>query len=159
MLPLLFFLLQAATAIEPPQGQKLALTATARGVQVYNCEVGADGTFLWRFDRPEAELFDDKGKRAGRHFVGPSWEWYDGSQVVGKVVAKQASPDADSIPWQLLSAESHPGIGYGLLGHIDYIQRVDTKGGAAPAAGCDATHVNTKTRVSYSATYKFFKGE
>jgi len=159
MLSLLFFFLQATSSIDPPKGQKLVVTATARGVQVYNCEQGADGTFLWRFDRPEAELFDDRGQRAGNHKVGPKWEWYDGSAVIGKVEAKQDSPDKDSIQWLLLSADSHPGVGYGILGHVEYIQRVDTKGGVAPAGGCDASHLNTKNRVPYTATYKFYKPE
>ena len=37
------------------------------------------------------------------------------------------------------------------------IQRVNTRGGAAPVGGCDETHVGTEARVDFSADYYFYK--
>jgi hypothetical protein len=157
LLSLLWLFFQAAPSLDPPEGQKLILTAQARGVQVYTCESSGENNFQWVFDRAEAELIDEKGQNIGRHFAGPSWESYDASRVTGKVVARRASPDPNSIPWMLFSAESHSGTPYGAFAHVEYIQRLNTKGGIAPATGCDAAHLRAKSRVPYSATYQFFR--
>jgi hypothetical protein len=39
---------------------------------------------------------------------------------------------------------------------IDWVQRVRTSGGLAPATGCDAAHAGAVVRVPYTATYCFF---
>ena len=39
---------------------------------------------------------------------------------------------------------------------ITTIQRLNTKGGKAPASGCDASHKGDKTRSHYTADYYFF---
>ena len=40
---------------------------------------------------------------------------------------------------------------------ITYIQRVNTKGGVAPADPCAAASAGTKKQVAYQADYVFFK--
>ena len=154
---LVLLLLAQSSPIDPPSGQKLTLSAHAKGVQIYSCEQGADGTYLWRLDHAEAELLNDKNEHIGTHKAGPSWESYDGSMVTGKRLKQAPSPDAKSIPWMLLEGESHAGLTYGEFARVEFIQRVDTNGGAAPETGCDAAHLNAKERVPYSATYKFYK--
>jgi hypothetical protein len=39
---------------------------------------------------------------------------------------------------------------------VTSIQRLNTKGGKAPASGCDAAHTDQELRVPYSADYAFF---
>jgi hypothetical protein len=78
----------------------------------------------------------------------------DTSKVVGKAVANAASPDPDSIPWLLVHVVSHEGTG--VLSRATSIQRLNTKGGKAPASGCDAEHLNQELRAPYSADYLFF---
>jgi hypothetical protein len=153
LLALFFLLLQEPSPLDPPVGQKESLRAEARGVQVYTCEASADD-YRWTLDHPEAELIDEKGQNIGRHFAGPSWEMIDNSRMSGKIAGRKASPDG-SIPWLLLSAESHSG--YGMLQHVEYVQRINTKGGIAPTAGCDAAHAKARSRVPYTATYVFFR--
>jgi hypothetical protein len=97
---------------------------------------------------------DEKGQNIGRHFAGPNWEMIDSSRVGGHVVARKPSPDG-SIPWMLLEASTHSGNG--MVQHAEYIQRIDTSGGVAPATGCDAAHAKARTRVPYSATYVFYR--
>jgi hypothetical protein len=151
---LALFLLLFFDGVDPPADQKELFRASARGVQVYTCEVGGDGSYLWVLDHPEAELMDEKGQNIGRHFAGPNWEMIDGSRVGGHVVARKASPDG-SIPWMLLEASAH--AGYGMVQHAEYIQRIDTKGGVPDKAGCDTAHVKARVRVPYTATYVFFR--
>jgi hypothetical protein len=134
--------------LKPPAGEKLVRQAHAEGDQVYTC----DGS-VWVFVGPEAKLFDETGKQVGSHFAGPTWEWSDGSRVVGRPVAN-ASPDPDSIPWLLLTATDHQGEG--VMKPVSSIQRLSTKGGKAPATGCDVSHKGEKTRAHYSALYQFY---
>ena len=139
--------------LEPPVGEQLLIQVHAKGDQVYTCKNDAE-QFAWTLKAPDAQLFDKDGKLFGKHFAGPSWEANDGSRVTGKAVANSPSPDADSIPWLLVTVVTHDGSG--LLSRVTSIQRVNTKGGKAPATGCDASHVGKEIRVAYSADYRFF---
>jgi hypothetical protein len=50
--------------------------------------------------------------------------------------------------------------GAGEFSDVTIIQRLNTAGGKAPpATACDASNVNTITRVPYSADYYFFTGD
>ena len=69
-------------------------------------------------------------------------------------MANAPSPDADSIPWLLVTAASHSGEG--VLARVTSIQRINTKGGKALASGCDAAHAGQEERAPYSADYVFF---
>jgi len=139
--------------LKPPEGQPLIAEAHAKGFQIYSCKNDGSG-YTWTLKGPEAELFDKAGKAIGRHFEGPTWEWSDRSQVTGKMVTSAPSPDADSIPWLLLAATGHSGDG--VLALVSSIQRLNTKGGKAPAGGCDAAHLGQETRAAYSADYLFY---
>ena len=139
--------------LKPPEGQPLIAETHAKGFQIYSCK--NDGSaYTWTLKGPEAELFDKAGKAIGRHFAGPTWEWIDRSQVTGKMVTSAPSPDADSIPWLLLAATGHSGDG--VLARVSSIQRLNTKGGKAPAGGCDAAHLGQETRAAYSGDYFFY---
>jgi len=137
--------------LAPPAGEKLVLHAHAKGDQIYTCKKTSD-QYAWTLKEPQAELFDEQNRIIGHHSVGPTWALNDGSQVVGKVVAKFDS--TDSIPWLLLSAASHSGNG--TLSGVTSIQRLNTKGGKASATGCDASHEGSESRVSYTADYFFY---
>jgi hypothetical protein len=119
------------------------------GDQIYSC----DGS-KWTFVGPEAELLGEGGKQVGSHFAGPTWQWSDGSRVVGKPVAN-ATPDSESIPWLLLTATDH--VGDGVMQSVSSIQRLNTSGGKAPASGCDVSRKDEKVRVHYTADYYFYR--
>ncbi len=153
------FLIIAAAArqvppqLQPPAGEQLLLQVHAKGDQIYSCK--ADGSqFTWALKAPDAKLFDKDGKPFGQHFAGPSWEASDGSRVTGKAIANAPSPDPDSIPWLLVTVVSHDGNG--VLSRVTSIQRLNTKGGKAPASGCDAAHAGQELRVPYTADYFFY---
>jgi len=92
----------------------------------------------------------------GHHSAGPAWRHKDGSEVSGKAMARSESPDADSIPWLLVSATGHAGSG--VLARVTSIQRLHTLGGQPPpAATCDpARQKGKEARVPYRADYYFY---
>ncbi len=143
--------------LKPPSEQVLVLKASAKGVQIYKCSAipGSSNQFGWVLKAPQADLFDDKGQKIGEHFAGPTWKAIDGSSVVGQVKSKANAPSNTAIPWLLLTAKTHEGTG--ILSTVASIQRVDTQGGNAPTTGCDATKLNTETKVDYEATYYFYR--
>ena len=144
---------QLPPQLQPPANEQLLLQVHAKGDQIYVCKSDA-AQFTWTLKAPDAQLFDKDGKPFGKHFAGPSWEASDGSRVTGKAVANAPSPDADSIPWLLVNVVSHDGTG--VLSRATTIQRLNTKGGKAPATGCDASHLTQELRVPYSADHLFY---
>jgi hypothetical protein len=128
----------------------------AKGVQIYECRVKKEqaGAYEWAFVAPEADLFDERGNRIGKHYAGPHWEAADGSKIMGVVKERADARSPDAIPWLLLAAKS---VGpAGSFSRVTSIQRVNTEGGAAPKEGCSQAAVGTTTRVGYTADYYFF---
>jgi len=137
--------------LAPPQGRTALGKYAAKGVQIYVCRAkGAAGK--WSFTAPEAELVDAQGRPFAKHYAGPTWEAPDGSKVVGRILASEAAPKADAIPWLLLSTQSSAS---GVLAGVRFVQRVNTSGGVKPTGACPA--VGTERRVDYSADYIFYK--
>ena len=144
---------QVPPQLQVPANEQLLLQVHAKGDQIYTCKAD-NAQFSWVLKAPDAQLFDKDGKPFGKHFAGPTWETSDGSRVVGKAIANAPSPDAGSIPWLLVNVVSHDGNG--VLSRVTTIQRLNTKGGKAPASGCDAAHLGQETRVPYTADYLFY---
>jgi hypothetical protein len=140
-------------SLKAPAGEEVILVGHATGVQIYTCQAGANPP--WVFKAPEADLKDSSGRNIIHHFAGPTWRHNDGSEVVGKVSAKQDSPRPDAIPWLLLTATSH--TGQGVLSRVTSIQRIHTEGGVAPSTNmCDASANGKESRSPYSADYYFY---
>jgi hypothetical protein len=138
----------APETLRPPAGEYLRAHAHASGQQFYTC----DGS-KWILRGPDAKLFDAAGQKVGAHFAGPTWQWSDGSRVTGRPIAS-STPDPVSIPWLLLTATGHTGDG--VMKNVSSIQRLHTKGGKAPANGCEASHRGEQTRIPYTADYYFY---
>jgi Protein of unknown function (DUF3455) len=144
-------------AIEVPRGHKVFLVAHAVGVQIYRCTATPSG-FGWSFVAPRADLYNDRGKRLGTHFAGPTWQSRDaGTVVAGRVAGVTVDPSA--IDWLLLAATATaPGGDGDRLAATAYIQRTATTGGLAPpATDCNATTTGTQAEVPYTADYHFWK--
>jgi hypothetical protein len=142
--------------LKPGANEALATIVSAKGVQIYECRATKDraGEYEWAFVAPEADLFDARGNRAGRHYAGPHWESTDGSKILGTVKERAAAPAADAIPWLLLTAKS---VGpEGSFSKVTSVQRVNTVGGVAPKAGCSQASAGTPVRIKYTADYYFF---
>ncbi len=143
-------------SLDPPANQVPVLIAYGQGVQRYVCKEKeqAKGSFEWTLKEPQAKLSDATGHEIGSHSAGPSWQLADGSKAVKKkLVASVPALPSDAVPWLLLEIESS---GKGALTGTQYVQRVDTVGGAAPLSGCDARHAGATQDVDYRATYVFY---
>ena len=136
--------------LQVPAGHRLVLSALGRGVQIYDCPAGA-----WVFREPVAAILRGK-QTVAVHYAGPTWQSVkDGSKVVARpeperrVVVPAPHPDRD-IPWLRLETT---GTGPGLFGQVDYVQRLETRGGVAPTGACQA---GASVAVPYTATYNFW---
>jgi hypothetical protein len=144
--------------IQVPAGQKVVLDVTGKGVQIYDCKPSPTdpAVNVWTFREPAAVLYGHRGRPVGIHFRGPTFESFDGSSVVGQVPpVASVTPDPAAIPWLLLAAASTQGDG--VLAGVDYIQRLETRGGVAPASPCDPASDAT-VAVPYRARYVFYAG-
>ena len=146
----------APATLRPGANESLAVVVPAKGVQIYQCRANKDqpGQYQWAFVAPEADLFDVRGVKIGHHYAGPHWESNDGSRIVGTVKQRADAPQADAIPWLLLTAKS---VGAsGAFDKVTSIQRVNTVGGMAPKDGCSRHTLGATGRVGYTADYYFF---
>ena len=129
----------------------------ASGDITYQCRAKKDmaNAFEWVFVGPEAGLKERSGKTVGKYYGPPAtWEHNDGSKVTGAQVAVSPA-GANSIPLQLVKA--NPAMGMGAMQGVSYIQRVNTQGGVAPSRVCDASMLDQKQVVKYSADYIFWR--
>lgn len=151
-------LLAGAWALAAPPDPEGALdgsfTLAARGVQIYECRSKGEG-FEWTFVAPEAELFDAAGRAAGTHGAGPHWLAADGGRIEGQVVSRQDAPVAGAVPWLLLRVQG--GNGRGLFARVSHVQRLNTRGGVAPAEGCRRETLGQTARVPYTADYRYLE--
>jgi hypothetical protein len=134
-------------ALSVPAGQKVvASMQVERGAQVYTCTNKS-----WTLLEPDAVL--RSGSTLVLHTKGPQWiSPDDGSAVVGAVAS--TVPKRGAIPELLLKSTTNRGTG--LFGSVDFIQRLNTEGGVAPAGSCAD---GTQTAVPYSAEYRFYAPE
>jgi len=149
----------AGAAVPPPDvpsgiavtgHEKPFLATHAEGVQIYACRAGA-----WVLVAPRAVLYGENGKKIADHFGGPTWQATDGSSVVGKRV-DGVTVDPGAIQWLLLSATPLAGSAGDRLAGTTHIQRINTKGGLAPAAA-DCVAEGAQVEIPYTADYVFWK--
>lgn len=141
--------------VKAPSGEAVSRVVPAKGVQIYECRAVKDraGAFEWGFIAPDAELFDTRGQKIGKHYAGPVWEAADGSKIAGAVKGRADAPRQGDIPWLLLgTTASGP---QGSFSQVTFIQRVNTVGGAAPAVPCASANLGAMARVPYTADYYF----
>ena len=132
-------------------GETAVLKLHAEGAQVYECKNGTDGTLAWAFREPVATLILD-GKTVGRHYAGPTWEYSDGSALVGQVAGTAPGEMAADIPLLKLAITSRRGNG--VLSPATTVQRINTVGGRLNGACYKA---GTFESVPYSADYVFLR--
>jgi hypothetical protein len=123
----------------------------AAGAQIYACAKNAAGVLNWTFREPVATLLEE-GKTVGRHFLGPTWEFADGSHVVGEQVSETPGKTAKDIPWLKLSVKEPPNSG--VVAGATSILRIDTKGGVFEGACDNEGELHSEP---YTATYIFAK--
>lgn len=144
-------------AVQVPAGHRVAMEAVGVGQITYECREKAAmaGQHEWVFVGPEATLQDRGGRAVGRYYGPPAtWALQDGSSLTATQLAvAPAAPG--SIPLQLVKA--NPATGSGALVGVTHIQRVQTRGGVAPARPCGAAEKGQREAVKYQADYVFWK--
>jgi len=144
-------------AVQVPAGNKVSMETVGVGDITYECraKTGAAGQYEWVFVGPDAKLMDRSGKQVGKYYGPPAtWEAMDGSRLTA--VQEAVAPHmTGNIPLQLV--KGNPAMGSGAMQGVTYIQRVDTRGGVAPAAPCAAGNMSAKQIVKYQADYIFYK--
>jgi hypothetical protein len=149
---------QVPAQVKVPIGHKFLFKVKAKGVQIYKSAAGKDGKPEWVFEAPLADLFGSHGMKVGCHYEGPSWEASDGS-TVKKSAEKDAVKIADApdgskdIPWLLIQVRAEKDKA-GAFSRTTYIQRLDTRGGKAPAQA--PVRTGTRIGVPYTAVYCFY---
>ena len=138
--------------IKVPDGHKPVLRLAARGVQVFRCEQRGNES-VWVFRVPEADLADDTGKVVARHGANFSFEHTDGSRLLGKVQSFDEAPSREDLRWLLLTTTAY---GQGAFAGVNYVQRVNTKGGMPPAR-CETKQRNQLLRVDFSSDFVFYR--
>lgn len=141
--------------VRVPAGEMQKMWTVGSGEVTYECREKKDaaGQHEWAFVAPFASLKDGSGKVVGKYYAGPTWESMDGSKVTAKQVAV-APQQPGNLPLQLVKAE--PASGMGAMQGVTYIQRLNTRGGAAPSTPCAAGNAGTKQQVAYQADYVFY---
>jgi hypothetical protein len=179
----------STTIAAPEGATAFLLGRAKVGTQGYVCLPTATGaSWTVNNSRPEATLFTTffgQDFQIITHFLSPNthpnkfapsplpfgnatWQSsFDTSKVwaqtLHSVVAgtEESCPNTGSIGClllQVVGAEEGP-TGGKLLTRTSFIQRLNTKGGSAPATGCSvATDVGKQALVPYTADYYFFRG-
>lgn len=165
--------------LQAPAGHTPYLKTRAIGTQNHLCFLGPEGYF-WKFLGPQATLsvhlpwFQGEATwQVATHFLGanpaeegaqrPAWQSSsDTSAVWANAIANSADPAfvaPGAIPWLLLQvtgAQRGPSGGTALT-QTTYIQRLNTSGGVAPTAACDASTLGTLALVPYTTDYYFYQ--
>ena len=155
-----------AAAVSEPSGLDARLRAPATetpafmlagdGVYIYQCRASFvdPNVFEWAFVGPDATLYDGSASVARHATVGLYESLRDTSSTSGVVRGSQPAGGAN-LPWVIMRAQ--PLSEAGMFAGVTSIQRVNTVGGAPPAAGCNADNAGEEARVAYQAEYYFYK--
>ena len=163
--------------LEVPQGHEVFLHGRATGTQNYVC-LSTPAGYRWQFLGPQATLYvslaNDLQQQITTHFLSANpaengtaratWMGsFDSSQVWARPIANSSDPSyvaPNSIPWLLLHAVGRQAgpTGGNMLTRTTYIQRLNTAGGIAPAAGCtQPAEIGALALVPYTTDYFFYR--
>jgi hypothetical protein len=143
-------------ALRVAPGEAPALMLNASGTQIYTCMASPtqDSAYGWVSTAPDATLYD--GTREAARLATPNhWESLDDRSSVSGIPLRLQSGGAGNMPWALI--RGLPAGETGIFAGVTSIQQVNTRGGAAPAQGCDELHVGNEAHVDFTADYYFYK--
>jgi hypothetical protein len=157
--------------LEVPTGNEAFRVGHAFGTQNYVClPVDSIGRVGWTLFTPEATLLGEEDEQLTTHFFSPNpveggvvratWEDSVDTSFVWAQALESATVDANAITWVLLqTAGTEVGpTGGDTLAKTTFVQRVNTRGGLAPATGCSVpTDIGSKRFVPYKADYFFYR--
>ena len=179
-----------SATLTPPDGNSEFLATHGVGTQGYVCLPSSTGvSFTVNNARPEATLFTNVFGEAFQiitHFLSPvenpndvgpkpprfgdaTWQSsFDSSRVWAQKTdfvsagSEASCPNAGAIDCLLLQTigSAQGPTGGEILTKTTFIQRLNTKGGSAPATGCsNLADVGKQALVPYAADYLFFRAD
>ena len=157
--------------LEVPAPNQAFLLGRGVGTQNYVCQpLNQLGRVGWVLFTPQATLFDDQEGQLTSHFFSPNpneagvvratWRDSRDSSTVWARATASATVDPHAIAWvllQVVGTQVGP-TGGDTFTETTFIQRLNTRGGLAPATGCDVlSDAGHKAFVPYTADYFFYK--
>jgi hypothetical protein len=158
--------------IEVLEPNEVFLIGHAIGTQNYECQPAATlGRVAWTLFTPEATLFGDLREQLTTHFFSPNpiekgvvvratWQDSADTSTIWAKATGSVVPDTTAVAWlrlEVVGARVGPTGGDG-LSRSTFVQRINTKGGVAPATGCDTLNdVGAKAFQPYTADYVFYR--
>ena len=148
----------AVAVPENPSGNRRIATYYAVGVQKYRAREKAGSnpvTYEWVSVAPLAQLYDSNNSLVGLHGAGPFWTLSVADSIFAQhFIPARTSPatDPESIDWLLLMPKAGT-TPTGIFADVDYVQRIATKGGKAPAI--PPVSATETAEVKYKAVYRF----
>ncbi|MEN9560678.1 MAG: hypothetical protein RLZZ502_1889 [Pseudomonadota bacterium] len=145
-------------SIQVGEGYKIAYEAVGLGTVLYRCTgLTEEGRrrYVWQFVGPDAKLLDREGVQVGTYTGPPTYfQLKDGSGTSANGM-RVSSNGAGNLTLQIL--EAHSSNGNGALTGVKFIQRINTKGGAAPANGCTVQNTGAEQKVQFQADYIYWR--
>ena len=140
-------------SVTPPEASEEAFRLEASGEQVFRCLIDARGWY-WKFEAPNAYLFDPLTNQAvAKHGYNFTFVHNDGSCLTTRIVstAPQGKKDLSDALFTVASRD-----GYGRLSQIQYVQRLNAKGGV-PTTMCTKEKRGQLARVPFTADFIFYR--
>jgi hypothetical protein len=147
-----------ASNLLPAAGEVPAFRLAASGVQIYECResLTQPGTYRWTFVNPDATLNDPaSGADVATLRAIDTWNALNDLSSVSAVLRATQAAGANDLPWAYMRAI--PASPDGMFAGVTSIQRVNTRGGAAPRDGCTVDTAGAEARVPFTADYYFYK--
>lgn len=153
--------LVAATplSIRVPEKQVIAAKALFEGGLIYTCAnfagKGLPPLYDWEETGSQGALTFEGDQEYGR-YEGQAYTWRRAHTTLqGKLVKTWMGNARNDAPWGLYKAVG--AAGNDILAQVNWIQRLDTQGGAIPTVACNDKFLGTRHAVKASAYFIFWK--
>lgn len=146
-------------SIRIPARQVIATRALFEGGLIYTCvnqsAKGMPPIFDWEETGSQGALTFEGEQGYGQH-EGQSYTWRLGRTTLqGAVVRTWQGNDRSDAPWGLYKTIG--AAGSNLLTQVNWIQRIETQGGAIPTVACNEKFLGTRHAMKASAYFVFWK--
>lgn len=147
------------TSIRVPSGQVVAARAFFEGGLIYTCTnlavKGMPPFFDWEQTGSQGALTFEDEQGYGQH-EGQSYTWRrDKTTLQGVLQRAWMGNSRNDAPWGLYKAIG--AAGNDILAQVNWIQRLETQGGAIPTVACNERFLNTRHATKASAYFIFWK--
>lgn len=143
-----------------PVKQVIAARAFFEGGLIYTCTSQVEGKGLpplydWEETGSQGSLTFE-GEQGYGQYEGQSYTWRLGKTTLqGALVRAWMGNTRNDAPWGLYKTMG--AAGDNILAQVNWIQRIETQGGAIPTVACNEQFMGTRHAVKASAYFLFWK--